>query len=364
MGDTRLWRHFDFLLLGAVAALVIFGVAIIRSATFEVESLIELVPRQIIYAAAGLVLIFILAWIDYRLWKSLAPLGYGVMIFLLLALFFVGLVRHGANRWIDVGIAELQPSETGKILIILALARFLEAHRLDIDRFKGVVYSLLYVGFPAILIFLQPDLSTSILFGVLWLAMMWAAGLRLRHIGVFALIGVLLPLLLWPVMQDYMRARVVQFIYPEVDTGAQFNVDQALISVGSGGLFGQGYGHASQVQLRFLRVRHTDFIFSTIAAQFGFVGTVALIAVMFFVVFRILRAARMARDPFGALMCYGVATMIFYQAAFNMAMNMNMLPVAGLPLPFISYGGSNLLTFLIGIGLVQSVILRHRQIEF
>jgi rod shape determining protein RodA len=222
----------------------------------------------------------------------------------------------------------------------------------------------LYVGFPALLIFLQPDLSTSILFGVLWLAMMWAAGLRLRHIGVFALIGVLLPLVLWPVMQDYMRARVVQFIYPEVDTGAQFNVDQALISVGSGGLFGQGYGHASQVQLRFLRVRHTDFIFSTIAAQFGFVGTVALIAVMFFVVFRVLRAARIARDPFGALVCYGVATMIFYQAAFNMAMNMNMLPVAGLPLPFISYGGSNLLTFLIGIGLVQSVILRHRQIEF
>jgi rod shape determining protein RodA len=364
MSNAKLWRHFDFLLLGAVAALVIFGVAIIRSATFEVESLVELVPRQIIYAGAGLVMIFLLAWLDYRLWNSLAPAGYAIMILLLLALFFIGLVRHGASRWIDVGVAELQPSEAGKILIILALARFLEGHRHELDRFKWVAYSMIYVGIPAVLIFLQPDLSTSILFAVLWLAMLWAAGLKLKHIGLFALVGLALPLLLWPFMQDYMRARVVQFIYPEVDAAAKYNVDQALISVGSGGLFGQGYGHASQVQLRFLRVRHTDFIFSTIAAQFGFVGATALIGVMFFVVYRILRAARMARDTFGALLCYGVATMIFYQAAFNIGMNLNMLPVAGLPLPFISYGGSNLLTFLVGIGLVESVVLRHKQIEF
>lgn len=364
MSETRLWRHFDFLLLGAVAALVIFGVAIIRSASFEVESLAELVPRQIIYAAGGLVILFLLAWVDYRFWNSLAPAGYGVMILLLLAVFFVGLVRHGANRWIDLGVVELQPSETGKILIIMALARFLSIHRHELDNFKWVVYSLAYIGVPALLIFLQPDLSTAILFVVLWLAMLWAAGLKVRHIGIFVLIGLALPLLLWPFMHDYMQARVIQFIYPEVDAAAKYNVDQALISVGSGGLFGQGYGHASQVQLRFLRVRHTDFIFSTIAAQFGFIGTVVLILVMFFVVYRILRAARMARDHFGAFLCYGVATMIFYQAAFNMAMNMNLLPVAGLPLPFISYGGSNLLTFLVSIGLVESVVLRHKQIEF
>ncbi len=364
MSNAKLWRHFDFLLLGAVAALVIFGVAILRSATVEVESLVELVPRQIIYAAVGLVLIFILTWLDYRLWNSLAPAGYGVMIFLLAAIFFIGLVRHGANRWIDLGVIELQPSEAGKILIILALARFLALHRREVQDLKWVVYSMLYVGFPAILVFLQPDLSTTILFAVLWFAMMWAAGLKLQHIGLFVLIALVLPLLLWPLLQGYMRNRVVQFVYPDFDPAAKYNVDQALISIGSGGLFGQGYGHASQVQLRFLRVRHTDFIFSTIAAQFGFAGATVVMALMFFVIYRILRAARLARDPFGAFVCYGVATMIFYQAAFNMAMNMNLLPVAGLPLPFISYGGSNLMTFLIGIGLVESVVLRHKAIEF
>jgi rod shape determining protein RodA len=364
MSNTKLWRHFDFWLLGAVAALVIFGVAIIRSATFEVESLAELVPRQIIYALAGLPIIFVLTALDYRLWNSLAPLGYAVMLILLAAIFFVGLVRHGATRWFDLGFFELQPSEVGKILIILALARFLELRRDDLGQFKVVIYSMVYVGFPAVLVFLQPDLSTTILFAVLWFAMIWAAGLRLRHIGVFALIGILLPLIMWPILQGYMQERLIQFIYPEFDPAAKYNIDQALISVGSGGLFGQGYGHASQVQLRFLRVRHTDFIFSTIAAQFGLIGSAVLILMLFFVIYRILRAARLARDAFGAYLCFGVATMIFYQGAFNIAMNMNMLPVAGLPLPFISYGGSNLVTFLIGIGLVESVVLRHKQIEF
>ncbi|MBI3361517.1 MAG: FtsW/RodA/SpoVE family cell cycle protein, partial [Chloroflexi bacterium] len=219
-------------------------------------------------------------------------------------------------------------------------------------------------GVPAALVFLQPDLSTAILFVVIWFAMVWAAGLKLKHIGVFAIVGLLLPLGLWPFMQDYMQKRIFQFIHPDFDPGAKYNVDQALISVGSGGWFGQGYGHASQVTLRFLRVRHTDFIFSTVAAQFGFIGSAILIAVMFFVIYRIVRAARMARDPFGAFLCYGIATMIFYQAAFNVGMNLNLLPVAGLPLPFISYGGSNLMTFMIAIGLVESVVLRHKQIEF
>ena len=364
MTTAKQWRHFDFLLLGAVAVLVIFGVAIIRSATFEVESLAELVPRQIIYASAGLVVILLLTWLDYRVWNSLAPAGYFILVALLGSVILVGLTRFGAARWFDLGIAELQPSEVGKILVILALARFLEFHRHDLDRFKWVLYSLIYGSIPAMLVFLQPDLSTAILFVVIWFAMVWAAGLKWSHILLIALLGLALPLILWPLLQGYMQERIIQFINPEFDPSAKYNVDQALISIGSGGWFGQGYGHASQVQLRFLRVRHTDFAFSAIAAQFGFAGSVLLIALIFFVIYRILRAARIARDPFGAFLCYGIATMIFYQAAFNVAMNLNLLPVAGLPLPFISYGGSNLITFLVGIGLVESVVLRHKRIEF
>jgi rod shape determining protein RodA len=159
--------------------------------------------------------------------------------------------------------------------------------------------------------------------------------------------------------------RVANFLFPDPEEsfGATYNIDQALISIGSGGWFGQGYGHGTQVQLRFLKVRHTDFIFSAMAEEFGFVGAVAFLIVLMLVIHRCIRAARMARDTFGSLICYGVAFLIFFQSAFNVGMNLNIFPVSGIPLPFFSYGGSSLLTSLLGIGLVESVILRHKRIE-
>lgn len=166
-------------------------------------------------------------------------------------------------------------------------------------------------------------------------------------------------------MKHYQIRRLVSFFLPdpEAQYGETYNVNQARIAIGSGSWLGQGYGHGTQVQLRFLKVRHTDFIFSVMAEEFGFVGAVAVLLLLMFIIYRCLAAARMARDMFGALICYGVAIIILFQAAFNIGVNLNLFPVSGLPLPFFSYGGSSLLTNLIGIGLVESVILRHKQIQ-
>jgi rod shape determining protein RodA len=215
-------------------------------------------------------------------------------------------------------------------------------------------------------ILLQPNLSTSIVIMVIWFALLWAGGLQIRHLVLFVVLGVGLPFAAFPFLADYQKDRITNFLFPdpEASYGEIYNIQQALISIGSGGWFGQGYGHGSQVQLRFLKVRWSDFIFSAMAEEFGFVGVLVVVLLLLFVVFRILRAARIARDTYGALICYGVAAMIAFQALVNVGVNLNMLPATGLTLPFFSYGGSSLLSALLGIGLVQSVVLRHKALEF
>jgi rod shape determining protein RodA len=203
--------------------------------------------------------------------------------------------------------------------------------------------------------------------------MLWASGLRIKHIVIFTLVGLVFLLIAVPLMirydvilEDYQLQRIVNFISPDPNArhGETYNIEQALISIGSGGVLGQGYGHGSQVQNRFLKVRHSDFIFSALAQEFGFVGTVIMILVLLFVIYRCIRAARIARDTFGGLIAYGVAVMIAFQAIVNIGVNLRLMPATGLTLPFVSYGGSSLLSILLGIGLVESVILRHKALEF
>ncbi len=361
----RIWQYFDIWLLAMVALLTIFGVAMIRSATFESPELAGLPAVQIRWAVIGLVVVFVTAAIDYRYWQSLARPLYGFVLVWLGLVFITGLVLHGAQRWVDFfGLFLIQPSEMAKIGTILWTAEYFSRNREHVKEFRWVLLSAAYSGIPAALVIAQPDLSTAIIIGVIWFALIFAAGLKWQHIAIFAgtiLVG--LPLS-WFVLADYQQRRVLQFINPDLDPGSHYNVRQALISIGSGGWFGEGYNHATQVNLRFLKVRHTDFIFSALSAEFGFLGAIVVILAMCFIILRILRVARMTSDPFGALICYGVAAMLFYQSFFNIGMNVNLLPVTGLPLPFISYGGSALLTFMFAIGLVESVALRHKQIEY
>jgi rod shape determining protein RodA len=194
--------------------------------------------------------------------------------------------------------------------------------------------------------------------------MVWAAGLRAKHIALGVTVVVIGLPILWSNMQDYQRGRIYSFFGCDDSQGNCYNIKQSQISIGSGGLFGQGYANGTQTQLRFLRVRHTDFIFSVIAHELGFVGAVAVLILITIVLWRILRAAALARDPLGALICYGVAANIFFQTTVSIGMNLQLLPVTGLTLPFISSGGSSLLTLLFGLGLVQSVVMRHKQMDF
>jgi rod shape determining protein RodA len=360
--DRKIWRNFDFVLLAATVLLIVFGVAMIYSATPDTPELQDLPRRQAIWALVGLVLLLFVAAIDYRSLESLQKPLYALTIISLLLVLLMGQVTHGAQRWISG--SSFQPSELAKVLIIVTLAQFLAQHEKEIGRFRYILISIIYVAVPMGLIYLQPHLGTVIVLAVIWLAMVLMAGMRLLHLGIFGFVGLLSMPLIWFSLKDYMQERLLLFINPAGDPSARYNIDQALISIGSGGWLGKGYASGSQSQLHFLRVRHTDFIFSVIGEEMGFVGALVLFTLIAIVLWRILRVASLARDSFGRLIACGVAALIFFQSLVNIGMNLSLLPVIGIPLPFISAGGSSLITLLIAEGLVQSVVMRHKRIGF
>src|SRR3990170_4348432 len=363
--SARLWRHFDVWLLAAVAVLTIAGVAMIRSAIGGNENLAELVPRQAIYAVIGLAVVLVTAAIDYRFWTGLVRPLYVVACAFLGLVLVSGFVGFGAARWFNVGIAYIQPTELAKVVMILVLADYFARHRHEAHQTGVILRSLVLVSLPAALVFLQPDLSTVVDIGIIWLTLVWASGVPLRRLALLAVVAALLALLAWPFLAEYQQSRVVSFLFPnpEESYGETYNVTQALIAIGSGGTFGKGYLHGTQAQLRFLKVRHTDFIFAVISEEFGLVGALVFLLVFSIVLLRCLRAARIARDPFGSFLAYGVASLLMFSALFNICMNLNLIPVSGVPLPFFSYGGSALAANLLAIGLVQSVTLRHKVID-
>jgi rod shape determining protein RodA len=366
MFRSGFWRHFDFWLLGAVIVALVFGVTMILSAIAGNENLATLVPRQMIFGGIGFVIIILAAMIDYRFWSGAIVPMYVVIVIFLLLLFVIGGARFGATRWIETGLVSIQPTELAKIVIILALANYFSKNN-DAPRnwmwlFKGLLITLIIAG----LIFIQPNLSNVIVILALWAAMTWDNGLELKQLGIMALAGLILAVVAFNFIQPYQQQRIVNFVRPDLSArnGATYNVIQALIALGSGGIVGKGYGHGTQTQLRFMKVRHNDFIFSVIGEELGLVGTIFVLALLGFIVFRCLRAARLARDPFGSMISYGVAILIFFQAGVNIAVNLNLIPVTGVPLPFISYGGSGLISLMLGIGLVESVVIRHKPLDF
>lgn len=369
------WRNFDFLLLGAIVLASAFGTAMIRSAVAGNEVLQPLISRQVYFAILGVVLIFLLASIDYRYWLALYRPIYLVIVILLVTLTGFGQSAFGAQRWFTVGVLFLQPTEFAKIAAIIALARYFEAVQDKPRDLRWVLGAVLWASGIILLILLQPNLSNVMVLSVILAVMLWVNGIQIKHviitavIGALALVSVIALSVLGvriPGLQAYQQERIVNFVVPDPDDtyGNRYNVQQALIAVGSGGVIGQGYGHGSQTQLRFLKVRHTDFIFAASSEEFGMVGGVLIILTLSIIIWRCIRAAQKARDVSGSMLALGIATLIFFQGAVNIGMNLNLLPVSGLPLPFISYGGSGLTALMIGIGLVESVVMRRKDLEF
>ena len=369
------WRYFDFWLLGAVVLATAFGTTMIRSAVAGNEELLPLINRQIYFALAGRVLIFVVAAVDYRFWMAIYRPIFIVMSLLLFSLFLSAQAVFGAARWFQVGVLFVQPTEFAKIAAILLLARYFDKTQHQPRDLRWIFVAFLWVMGLAIWILLQPNLSNVVVLMVILASLLWFNGMQVKHIVIFGGAGLLLIAGIVilsvagvdiPFLQDYQQQRVVNFLLPEEEAtfGATYNVQQALIAIGSGGLFGLGYGHGTQTQLRFLKVRHTDFIFSAVSEEFGLVGALFVIVMIVLVIWRCLRAAQKARDVAGMTIAYGVATLIFFQGMVNIGVNLNIVPVSGLPLPFISYGGSGLTSLMLGIGLVESVAMRYKQLDF
>ncbi len=358
----RLWRSFDWVLMGTAILLIVYGIAMISSATRGTQDLANLWQRQAVLAISGLILMLLVAAFDYRFYETLHRPLYVLVVVFLVVVFAIGEITHGAQRWI--GTNAVQPSELAKVIIIIGLAKLLADHDGELHRLRYLALSLGYVLLPMALIYLQPDLGTALTLGFIWLAMTVMAGMRLAHLGALTLAGALASPIVWLTLQDYMRQRILLFINPQGNPDDYYNIQQALISIGSGGWLGKGFGNGTQSQLHFLRVRHTDFIFSVIGEELGLLGVLVLSGLFIVLLWRILRVAGMSQDPFGRLICIGVAAIIFLQTTVNIGVNLGLLPVTGLPLPFVSYGGSSLWTFLVSLGLVESVAMRHKKLDF
>jgi rod shape determining protein RodA len=369
------WKNFDFILLGAVVLASAFGVVMIQSAIAGNEVLLVSTSRQVYFAILGIALIFILAAIDYRYWLALYRPIHFVILGFLVTLTGFGQTAFGAQRWFQVGVLFLQPTEFAKIVALIVLARYFEFTRdqpRDLRWLFGAIFRAMWIiG----MILLQPNLSNVMVLSVILAVMLWVNGIQVKHVAVAAVVGLILLVSVIglsvlgvriPGLQQYQQDRIVNFVVPNPDDtfGNRYNVQQALIAVGAGGVYGQGYGYGSQTQLRFLKVRHTDFIFAASSEEFGMVGGGVIILILGVIVWRCIRAAQKARDVAGAMLAIGTATLIFFQGAVNIGMNLNLLPVSGLPLPFISYGGSGLTALMISIGLVQSVVMRQKELEF
>ncbi|MBI5305191.1 MAG: rod shape-determining protein RodA [Chloroflexi bacterium] len=362
------FTHFDFWLLGATLLLVVIGITMIYSATACItgESLDWESPalRQMLFGVVGVGVLFALAFVDYRLWGALRWLIWGGII-ALLGVVILAEVRFGAQRWINLGVTLLQPSEATKLALILVSAKYMGDHAEQMARWRNLGISFLFAAVPMALIFAQPDLGTTMVIAATWGVMAIAAGMRWRNVLIIAgVLAVVAPFVVFPNLRAYQVERVMAFLDPTRDPlGSGYNVTQARIAIGAGGFWGLGFCSGTQSQLRFLRIRQTDFIFSVIGEELGFVGSLFVLALIVFIILRLIRIARLARTPDGKLIAVGVAAVIFIQSWVNLAMNLGLVPAVGVPLPFVSSGGSSLITLMAGLGIAQSILLRHTGLQ-
>ncbi len=368
--ERRLFQNFDWLLIAAVGLLVLLGIVLINNTTAGVEGIFDtsnllgdFTFRQILYAVAGFVILFVLSQLDYRIFAGLQWVFYLTLLALLAIVFLLGQITLGAQRWIPIGPFQLQPSELGKLFIVLVIAKFLADNSKQMDKWRTFLFSFGLVLIPAAMTYLQPDLGTSLVFLFIWGIMILTAGLSWKQLITIGLALIIILPIIYATLQPYQRDRITTFLNPTADPlGSGYNVNQARIAIGSGQVLGRGIGGGTQSQLQFLRIRHTDFIFSVVGEELGFIGGVFFFALYAFVLLRMLRAAQVSRSTFGRLTAMGFAAALFFQAFVNLGMNVGIMPVTGIPLPFVSSGGTSLVTFLMMIGIIQSILAHEKML--
>lgn len=371
MINWRETRPFDYILLAASLALTGYGLLLIYSGSLtsvggEIDVLKGPVGRQIVFAALGIAACLMVSRADYRF---LAQASTGLYVGLLASLvfvLFVGAAAYGSRRWIELAPGvQVQPSEIGKLIVILVLAKYFSDNRERIQDLQVFGTSLAIAAAPALLVFAEPDLGSAMIFLLIWLGMVIMAGCDMRHVlGSIGMVIAMLPFAIVAIITDYQRERISLFLDPSKDSlGSGFNILQAEISVGSGGWLGKGFTNGTQTQLDYLRTQTTDYVFSVLGEEFGFIGAMVLFALFILLLMRGLRAAAISHDSFGQLIAVGVVIFILFQTFINIGVNIRLFPVTGIPLPFVSQGGSSLVAVFIAIGLLESVIVRHRQVS-
>ncbi len=357
-------RRYDWLLMGAVFMLAAIGLISLYS--LSGVSSFPFFQRQLIWAGVGIILLIISSFIDFRLFRTQSAVVFSfylVSVLLLAAILVAGARVRGVRAWFQVGGVALQPVEAAKLTLVIVLAKFFSKRHIEIYRIRHLVVSGLYLAVPVLLVLLQPDLGSAIVLIAVWLAVVVFSGMKLRHFFSLVMIGGAVALVAWSaVLLPYQKSRITSFFDPYRDPkGAGYQMIQSMVAVGSGQLWGKGLGYGSQSHLHFLPESQTDFIFAAYAEEWGYVGTLILLALFFIVLWRIVRIGARAKDNFSRLFTLGFSALIATQTFIHIGMNMAVMPITGITLPFVSYGGSSLVMSLIGIGIVQNIKINARR---
>jgi len=355
-------KNIDWLLLVAVFLLICFGLSSLYSlALSQTNPDFFLLQKQIIFSIAGFILLFIFIIFDYRWWSFLSGWFYIISIIFLFLVLFLGQNLRGTTGWFVIGNFSFQPIELAKLAIIIFLAKCFSDWTYDKYQAKLWVKSFLVILPVCVLTLLQPDFGSMVVILSVWFGMLWLAGINKKHLLIFLVVLLLISLVGWQFfLHDYQKTRILSFINPQIDPlGASYNTRQSIIAIGSGGMFGKGLSLGTQSQLHFLPVSEADFIFASIGEELGFVGLLFVFILYLLFFFRSFKIMKKAKNNFSLFLVFGFSLMFFIQLIINVGMVIGLLPVTGLPLPFVSYGGSFLLISLIAVGIMQSINLRQ-----
>jgi len=358
-------RRLDWLCLATMLCLLGTGVVFIYSAGLGSEPAVAGLPqwvKQLLFIGIGIPAYLVLTLFDYRHFKDWIPVIYSGSLLLLIAVLFFGITINDATSWFDLGLFNFQPAEVSKIGLILTLAAYLCDPLRSTRSPKTVLIALLLGALPFLLILAQPDFGTAMILPCVMVTMLFVSGLPWRMLAMLALLVVLTLPIGWPLLKDYQKERILVFFDTDRDPlDAGWNMKQSMLAVGSGGLTGKGIGQGTQNMLGFLpkTVAPTDFIFSVVAEEKGFIGSVWLISLYSLLFICLARTALRTSDPFGRFIAVGILTMLFMHVTINVSMTIGLMPIVGLPLPFVSYGGSFVLSMMLALGLAQSVHARR-----
>lgn len=356
-------KNFDWLMFSSVLLLVSFGLTEIYSVSLgQGGSNMSVFNKQLASAAVGFVLLFVFALIDYRFLKSLHRYLYIIAALFLISVLVFGSTVRGTTGWFSLGGFGLQPVEFVKIVLILFLSSFFADLATRVKTGKHFFYSVLFAGFLILLVLLQPDFGSSLILCAIWLILIIAAGFKRKYLLAISLSLVLIMTMSWLFLfKDYQKERVMNFINPGANSlESGYNISQAIIAVGSGGVVGKGVGFGSQSQLKFLPEAQNDFIFAVIAEELGFAGVLLMLGFYCLFFFRCFRIIGKINDDFGIYVVIGAAGLIFIQMFTNIGMNLGIMPVVGLPLPFVSSGGSSLVSLLVLTGIIENIIIKAK----